>query len=46
MDDNSVIMLDIRSPCVPVATLNSHEACVNGLSWAPHSSSHIATAGT
>lgn len=45
MDDSAVILLDIRSPCVPVATLSSHDACVNGVSWAPHSASHIATAG-
>ena len=45
MDDSAGIMMDIRSPCVPVATLASHEACVNALSWAPHSPTHIATAG-
>jgi WD repeat-containing protein 68 len=41
MDDNSVVVLDIRVPCVPVGTLSSHEAPVNGIAWAPHSSCHI-----
>eukprot|EP00050_Salpingoeca_kvevrii_P005978 m.286770 g.286770 ORF g.286770 m.286770 type:complete len:337 (+) comp11637_c0_seq1:34-1044(+) len=44
MDDNKVIILDIRVPCVPVAELASHEAHVNGMAWAPHSSCHICTA--
>lgn len=44
MDDSQVIILDIRMPCSPAAHLNSHDASVNGLSWAPHSSCHICTA--
>uniref|UniRef100_A0A915J858 Uncharacterized protein n=1 Tax=Romanomermis culicivorax TaxID=13658 RepID=A0A915J858_ROMCU len=28
----------------PVAHLNNHRACVNGIAWAPHSSCHICTA--
>lgn len=40
-----VIILDIRIPCQPVAHLNNHRACVNGLAWAPHSSCHVCTAG-
>eukprot|EP00042_Codosiga_hollandica_P014796 m.34498 g.34498 ORF g.34498 m.34498 type:complete len:337 (+) comp43566_c0_seq1:79-1089(+) len=43
MDDPSVILLDIRHPGVPYCTLTSHEACVNGISWAPHSAAHIST---
>jgi len=41
-----VIILDVRVPCTPVARLNNHRACVNGIAWAPHSSCHICTAGT
>lgn len=40
-----VIILDVRVPCTPVARLNNHRACVNGIAWAPHSSVHICTAG-
>ena len=40
-----VIILDVRVPCTPVARLNNHRACVNGIAWAPHSSCHICTAG-
>ena len=40
-----MIILDIRVPCTPVARLNNHRACVNGIAWAPHSSCHICTAG-
>ena len=45
MDACEVIILDIRVPCTPVARLNNHRACVNGIAWAPHSSCHICTAG-
>lgn len=38
-------MLDIRFPTLPVAELQRHQACVNALAWAPHSSCHICTAG-
>ncbi|KAI8853739.1 WD40-repeat-containing domain protein [Chytridium lagenaria] len=41
----SVLVLDIRVPAVPVVELGGHEAAVNALSWAPHSSAHICTAG-
>jgi WD repeat-containing protein 68 len=37
MDNRSVIILDIRVPMLPVATLNGHKSCVNSISWAPHS---------
>ena len=40
-----VIILDVRVPCTPVATLKNHKACVNGIAWAPHSSCHICSAG-
>ena len=45
MDSCEVIILDVRVPCTPVARLNNHKACVNGIAWAPHSSCHICTAG-
>jgi len=45
MDQLQVIILDIRSPSVPVAELQGHRACVNGIVWAPHSSCHICTGG-
>uniref|UniRef100_A0A8C4QUR3 Ddb1 and cul4 associated factor 7 n=1 Tax=Eptatretus burgeri TaxID=7764 RepID=A0A8C4QUR3_EPTBU len=44
MDGLEVIILDVRVPCTPVARLNNHRACVNGIAWAPHSSCHICTA--
>ena len=46
MDACEVIILDVRVPCTPVARLNNHRACVNGIAWAPHSSCHVCTAGT
>lgn len=39
-----MIILDVRVPCAPVARLNNHRACVNGMAWAPHSSCHVCTA--
>jgi WD repeat-containing protein 68 len=45
MDSSSVFILDIRVPMEPVAVLERHEAPVNGLAWAPHSSNHMCTAG-
>eukprot|EP00823_Brevimastigomonas_motovehiculus_P004066 TRINITY_DN2605_c0_g1_i1.p1 TRINITY_DN2605_c0_g1~~TRINITY_DN2605_c0_g1_i1.p1 ORF type:complete len:368 (-),score=101.76 TRINITY_DN2605_c0_g1_i1:20-1123(-) len=45
MEQNQVVILDIRAPSVPVAELQGHTQCVNAVSWAPHSSCHICTAG-
>ncbi|PAV81758.1 hypothetical protein WR25_17500 [Diploscapter pachys] len=45
MDSCEVIILDMRLPCTPVAKLSNHRASINGISWAPHSSSHICTGG-
>ncbi|KAJ3216086.1 ddb1 and cul4 associated factor 7 [Dinochytrium kinnereticum] len=42
---SGVLVLDIRVPAVPVVELFGHEAPVNSISWAPHSSAHICTAG-
>lgn len=46
MDDSGeVIIIDIRVPCATAAVLNNHEASVNSIAWAPHSSCHLCTAG-
>lgn len=38
-------MCRCRYPTLPIAELQRHQAPVNALSWAPHSSAHICTAG-
>lgn len=45
MDSNKVVILDIRSPTLPVAELERHRAAVNAISWAPQSCRHICSAG-
>lgn len=45
MDSNKVVILDIRSPTLPVAELERHKASVNAIAWAPQSSKHICSAG-
>ncbi|XP_028790775.1 protein TRANSPARENT TESTA GLABRA 1 [Neltuma alba] len=45
MDSNKIVILDIRSPTMPVAELERHRACVNAIAWAPQSSRHICSAG-
>ncbi|XP_020573685.1 protein TRANSPARENT TESTA GLABRA 1-like [Phalaenopsis equestris] len=45
MDSNQVIVLDIRSPAVPVAELQRHRACVNAVAWAPQTARHLCSAG-
>ncbi|XP_057455810.1 protein TRANSPARENT TESTA GLABRA 1 [Lotus japonicus] len=45
MDSNKVVILDIRSPTMPVAELERHRSCVNAIAWAPRSSKHICSAG-
>ncbi|KAL2527550.1 Protein TRANSPARENT TESTA GLABRA 1 [Abeliophyllum distichum] len=45
MDSNKVVILDIRSPTIPVAELDRHQASVNAISWAPQSCRHICSAG-
>mmetsp|Transcript_12110 Transcript_12110/g.34055 ORF Transcript_12110/g.34055 Transcript_12110/m.34055 type:complete len:358 (+) Transcript_12110:249-1322(+) len=45
LDSSKVVILDIRVPTMPVAELQRHQAGVNALAWAPHSSCHICTAG-
>ncbi|XP_021909514.1 protein TRANSPARENT TESTA GLABRA 1 [Carica papaya] len=45
MDSNKVVILDIRSPTMPVAELERHHASVNAIAWAPQSCRHICSAG-
>ncbi|KAK4351032.1 hypothetical protein RND71_030345 [Anisodus tanguticus] len=45
MDSNKVVILDIRSPAMPVAELERHQASVNAIAWAPQSCRHICSAG-
>jgi len=45
MDSTEVVILDVRVPSIPVARLCNHRASINGITWAPHSSCHICTAG-
>ncbi|XP_078437232.1 WD repeat-containing protein LWD1-like [Wolffia australiana] len=45
MDSAKVVVLDIRYPTQPVVELHRHQASVNAIAWAPHSSCHICTAG-
>lgn len=44
VDSQSVVILDVRVPSVPVVTLSNHFAPVNSIQWAPHSSCHICSA--
>ncbi|KAL1290670.1 hypothetical protein HN51_059164 [Arachis hypogaea] len=45
MDSNKVVILDIRSPTMPVAELERHRGSVSAIAWAPQSSRHICSAG-
>ncbi|KAM1127038.1 hypothetical protein ACFX13_042950 [Malus domestica] len=45
MDSNKVVILDIRSPTMPVAELERHRGSVNAIAWAPQSCRHICSAG-
>mmetsp|Transcript_100300 Transcript_100300/g.259364 ORF Transcript_100300/g.259364 Transcript_100300/m.259364 type:complete len:356 (+) Transcript_100300:145-1212(+) len=40
-DKVGVILLDVRRPSVALRELSQHEACVNSIAWAPHSSNHL-----
>jgi len=44
-DECRIVVLDIRSASVPVAELVGHSKSINALTWAPHSSCHLASAG-
>jgi len=41
MDQVGVLVLDVRRPSVALATLSYQDACVNSVTWAPHSRSHL-----
>ncbi|WCJ19176.1 Transducin/WD40 repeat-like superfamily protein [Euphorbia peplus] len=45
MDSSKVVILDIRSPTLPVAELERHRGSVNAIAWAPQSCRHICSAG-
>ncbi|XP_051825142.1 DDB1- and CUL4-associated factor 7-like [Antechinus flavipes] len=45
MESSEVTILDLRKPGTPMIRLNRHGACVNGLTWAPHSPGQLCTAG-
>ncbi|XP_071742542.1 protein TRANSPARENT TESTA GLABRA 1-like [Rutidosis leptorrhynchoides] len=45
MDSHKVVILDIRSPTLPVAELERHRGSVNAIAWAPMSCQHICSAG-
>ncbi|KAH1107460.1 hypothetical protein J1N35_011228 [Gossypium stocksii] len=45
MDSNKVVILDIRSPTMPVAELDRHGASVKAIAWAPQSYKHICSTG-
>lgn len=45
MESPKAIVLDIRFPTLPIAELNRHQAPANAITWAPHSSCHLCTAG-
>lgn len=37
IDTPEVVIIDVRMPGMAVAQLRNHRACVNSISWAPHS---------
>lgn len=46
METTEVVVVDIRYPSAAVGVLkNFHTNSINSIAWAPHSSTHIATAG-
>ncbi|KAK1361574.1 WD repeat-containing protein LWD1 [Heracleum sosnowskyi] len=45
MDSAKVVILDIRYPTLPVVELEGHQGSANAIAWAPHSASHICSAG-
>eukprot|EP00768_Dysnectes_brevis_P005049 gnl/Dysnectes_brevis/3641_a4645_772.p1 GENE.gnl/Dysnectes_brevis/3641_a4645_772~~gnl/Dysnectes_brevis/3641_a4645_772.p1 ORF type:complete len:340 (-),score=87.20 gnl/Dysnectes_brevis/3641_a4645_772:53-1072(-) len=42
---SDVAVLDLRMGSAPIATISGHVDGVNGISWAPHSSCHLASVG-
>ncbi|TPX37650.1 hypothetical protein SmJEL517_g00773 [Synchytrium microbalum] len=45
MESDTVLILDVRVPAVPVVELHAHASTVNTICWAPHASGLICTAG-
>ncbi|KXS17492.1 WD-repeat protein GhTTG1 [Gonapodya prolifera JEL478] len=45
VDDNQVILLDVRVPAVPVTHLQGHRANVNAIQWSPSSTDMLCSAG-
>ncbi|KAH7664459.1 Protein TRANSPARENT TESTA GLABRA 1 protein [Dioscorea alata] len=45
MDSDRVVVLDIRSPAMPVAELQRHTAAVNAVAWAPQNPRYLCSAG-
>lgn len=45
LDSPQILVLDIRFPVAPVLQLRRHLAAVNAVSWAPHSSTYLCSAG-
>lgn len=41
MDQTGVIVLDVRKPSIALNALAHHEACVNSMTWSPHSRNHL-----
>jgi DDB1- and CUL4-associated factor 7 len=45
LDSSKVMLLDIRYPTAPAVQLTRHKAAVNAVAWAPHSATHLCSAG-
>lgn len=46
VDGTEVVVVDIRYPSVPVGSLKGiHTQPINSISWSPHSTTHLASAG-
>ncbi|KAL3112990.1 hypothetical protein niasHT_013455 [Heterodera trifolii] len=45
-ESKEVVILDVRVPCRPMAKFGNHRAAINGITWAPHSTVHLCTAGS
>jgi WD repeat-containing protein 68 len=45
LGSNIIFIVDIRMPSVAAAELRSHKSCVNDVSWSPHSSTQLLSAG-
>jgi WD repeat-containing protein 68 len=41
LNSGKTLILDQRIPLRPYAELSGHQACVNAVAWAPHSSCHV-----